>query len=135
MAVTLSMAATPILYLLNEKLAGRLAADTKQRPFDSIEDTDHDVVIAGFGRFGQIVGRILTMKQIRFTALESSTEQVDFVRRFGNKIYYGDASRLELLRSARVDRAKVEGIDRRRADQPDIQDDRLWLPDDHGRAT
>ncbi|MBT8131457.1 MAG: monovalent cation:proton antiporter-2 (CPA2) family protein [Gammaproteobacteria bacterium] len=107
LAVTLSMAATPILYLLNEKFSGRFAPQAKQRPFDAIENTDHDVVIAGFGRFGQIVGRILTMKQIPFTALESSTEQVDFVRRFGNKIYYGDATSVELLRSAKVDQAKV----------------------------
>ena len=53
------------------------------------------MIIAGFGRVGQIVGRILRMRRIPFTALEASVAQVDFVRRFGNKVYYGDASRLE----------------------------------------
>ncbi|HWK73071.1 MAG TPA: NAD-binding protein, partial [Povalibacter sp.] len=60
-----------------------------------------------FGRFGQIVGRVLRMRKIRFTALESSVSQVDFVRRFGNQVYYGDASRLELLTAAGLERAEI----------------------------
>jgi glutathione-regulated potassium-efflux system ancillary protein KefC/glutathione-regulated potassium-efflux system protein KefB len=65
------------------------------------------VIIAGFGRVGQIVGRVLRMRRIAFTALESSVAQVDFVRRFGNKVYYGDASRLEMLNAAGATRAEV----------------------------
>ena len=65
------------------------------------------VIIAGFGRFGQIVARLLRTKHIPFTALEASTTQVDFVRRFGNKIYYGDASRVDLLRAAKADKAEL----------------------------
>jgi Kef-type K+ transport system membrane component KefB len=65
------------------------------------------VIIAGFGRFGQIVGRILRAKQIPFTALEASQTQVDFLRRFGNQVFYGDASRLELLRAAHAENAEV----------------------------
>ena len=107
LAITLSMAATPLLYLANEKLSGRFMPGEQPRSFDTVEDTDHDVIIAGFGRFGQIIARILVMKQIPFTALEKSTAQVDFVRRFGSKIYYGDAAHLDLLRSAHVDRARV----------------------------
>ncbi|MDH3647056.1 MAG: monovalent cation:proton antiporter-2 (CPA2) family protein [Gammaproteobacteria bacterium] len=108
LAVTLSMALTPFLYLAGIKAGGAMSGKLKdKRPFDAVADTDHDVIIAGFGRFGQIVARILTMKQIRFTALENSTEQVDFVRRYGSKIYYGDAANIELLRSAQVDKAKV----------------------------
>ena len=108
LAVTLSMALTPFLYLAGVRVADVMGDEPEEkRPFDSVDDTDHDVVIAGFGRFGQIVARILAMKGIPFTALENSSEQVDFVRRFGNKIYYGDASKVELLRSARVDKAKV----------------------------
>ncbi len=106
LAVTLSMALTPLLYIASHRLSAQLDREL-ERPFDDIEETDHQVIIAGFGRFGQIVARILTMKNIPFTALENSSEQVDFVRRFGNKIYYGDASNLELLRSARVDKARV----------------------------
>ena len=108
LAVTLSMALTPFLYLAGARFADAMMDDdVAERPYDEVEETDHDVVIAGFGRFGQIVARILAMKGIRFTALENSTEQVDFVRRFGNKIYYGDASKVELLRSAHVDKAKI----------------------------
>jgi len=65
------------------------------------------VLIAGFGRVGQIVARVLRARQIRFTALEVSQAQVDFVRRFGNKLYYGDASRLDMLRAAGAAQAKV----------------------------
>jgi glutathione-regulated potassium-efflux system ancillary protein KefC/glutathione-regulated potassium-efflux system protein KefB len=65
------------------------------------------VLIAGFGRVGQIVARVLRARQIRFTALEVSQSQVDFVRRFGNRLYYGDASRLDLLRAAGAERAEL----------------------------
>jgi voltage-gated potassium channel Kch len=65
------------------------------------------VIIAGFGRFGQIVARILRVKGLPFTALDSSQTHVDFVRRFGNKVYYGDASRLDLLRAAGAESAKI----------------------------
>lgn len=107
LAVTLSMALTPLLYLVNSATSAKLTEPPEQRPFDKVESDDHDVVIAGFGRFGQIIARILQMKSISFTALESNTEQIDFVRRFGNKIYYGDATKLDLLRGAHVDKAKV----------------------------
>ncbi|MGH8459774.1 MAG: NAD-binding protein, partial [Nevskiales bacterium] len=65
------------------------------------------VIIAGFGRVGQIIARILRARKIGFTALESNAEQVDFVRRFGSKTYYGDASRIELLRAAKAGQAKL----------------------------
>jgi len=105
--VTLSMAGTPLIYLVHTWVVGRLRLDRDSRPFDVVEDTDHEVVIAGFGRFGQIVARILNMRQIPFTALEINPRQVDFVKRYGNKIYYGDASRLDLLRAAHVEKAKL----------------------------
>lgn len=107
LAVTLSMAATPLLYLLAFKVSERISPKQSARPYDEVVDTHHQVIIAGFGRFGQIIGRILSMRKIPFTALESNVSQVDFVRRFGNKVYYGDACRLDLLRSANVDQAKV----------------------------
>jgi glutathione-regulated potassium-efflux system ancillary protein KefC/glutathione-regulated potassium-efflux system protein KefB len=65
------------------------------------------VIIAGFGRFGQIVARVLGARRIRFTALDISQTHVDFVRRFGNKVYYGDASRLDLLRAAGAETAEI----------------------------
>jgi glutathione-regulated potassium-efflux system ancillary protein KefC/glutathione-regulated potassium-efflux system protein KefB len=107
LAVTLSMATTPLLYLLNARLFASPSSKKGERAYDSVEDTHHRVIIAGFGRFGQVIGRILAMHKIPFTALEASPHQVDFVRRYGNKVYYGDAGRLDLLQSARVDKAKV----------------------------
>jgi glutathione-regulated potassium-efflux system ancillary protein KefC/glutathione-regulated potassium-efflux system protein KefB len=105
--VSLSMAVTPLLVTLNEKWLriGHVAAEPKA--FDRIEQRDHRVIIAGFGRFGQIVARTLRMKKIPFTALEASFEQVDFVRKFGSEIYFGDASRLDLLRAAHADLAEI----------------------------
>jgi monovalent cation:proton antiporter-2 (CPA2) family protein len=106
--VALSMASTPLLVALQERwLSRRSAQEEPARPFDAIEDDNPKVIIAGFGRFGQIVARILSMKGIRFTALEANFEQVDFVRKFGNKVYFGDASRLDLLRAAHADKAQL----------------------------
>ena len=65
------------------------------------------LLVIGFGRFGQIVARVLRVKGLPFTALDSSQTAVDFVRRFGNKVYYGDASRLDLLRAAGAATARV----------------------------
>jgi glutathione-regulated potassium-efflux system protein KefB len=105
--VTLSMIATPLLINGHAWLEARLAPAAAAAPFDIPEPTEPRVLIAGFGRFGQIVGRVLRAKGIRFTALEISPAQVDFVRSFGNKLYYGDASRLELLRAAGAEQAEV----------------------------
>ena len=105
--VTLSMIATPLLMNLHAALEERYAPAVAAAPFDVPEATEPRVLIAGFGRFGQIVGRVLRAKGIRFTALEISQSQVDFVRRFGNKLYYGDASRLDLLAAAGAEHAEV----------------------------
>ena len=106
--VTISMAATPLLIKLHGAFIEPLLNKTEAtREFDSIEAHDSRVLIAGFGRVGQIIGRVLRMRHISFTALESSVSQVDFVRRFGNKVYYGDPSRLELLQAAGAARAEI----------------------------
>jgi glutathione-regulated potassium-efflux system ancillary protein KefC/glutathione-regulated potassium-efflux system protein KefB len=105
--VTLSMVAAPLLIAAADRLARRLKPAAAAPEYDEIEPEEPRVLIAGFGRFGQIVGRVLRARRIRFTALEVSQAQVDFVRRFGNKLYYGDASRLELLRSAGAEQAKL----------------------------
>jgi monovalent cation:proton antiporter-2 (CPA2) family protein len=101
--VTLSMAASPLLYALQARFRTPVAGP----PYDEIDSPAAPVIIAGFGPFGQIVGRLLRVKKIPFTVLEKSVEQVDFVRRFGSKIYYGDAARLELLRAAHAAQAKI----------------------------
>jgi monovalent cation:proton antiporter-2 (CPA2) family protein len=103
--VTLSMVMTPILLKINDKL---LTNNKLPGPkFDVLVNENNHVIIAGFGRFGQITGRLLGAKKIPFTALEKNPEQVDFVRRFGNKIFYGDASRLDLLHAANAHKASI----------------------------
>ena len=104
--VTLSMMLSPFLFLLNDKLLSRWSP-RHEPEFDRIDDAGNPVIIIGFGRFGQVIARILRMRGIRFTALDISPAQVDFVRKFGSKIYYGDASRLELLRAAKVENANL----------------------------
>ncbi|MEO6340382.1 MAG: monovalent cation:proton antiporter-2 (CPA2) family protein [Caulobacteraceae bacterium] len=105
--VALSMFVSPVLFALAEEwLMPRLAA--VKRPFDPIDDArPAPVVICGFGRMGQIVGRVLNMRGIAFNALDPDSENVDAVRRFGYKAYFGDPSRLELLRAVGAGEAKV----------------------------
>jgi monovalent cation:proton antiporter-2 (CPA2) family protein len=105
--VTLSMAATPLALALTDALSRRLKRSRAEQPFDTIDAGESQVIIAGFGRVGQIVGRILYVKKIPFTALDRNPEQVETVRRFGSKVYYGDASRIDLLRAAKADKAKL----------------------------
>ncbi len=107
LAVTLSMMATPLLFLFNDRVLSRWLESRKEPEYDPIDEPPTPVIIFGFGRVGQIIGRILHMRGIAFTALESNPTQVDFVRRYGSKIYYGDASRLDLLRAARVETARL----------------------------
>ena len=103
LAVSLSMAATPVLLFVDEMIRRRTVPEAPD--YEMPPGGDQHVIIAGFGRFGQIVARVLRARRIPFTALDSSVEQVDFVKRFGAQIYYGDAGRIDILRSARADKA------------------------------
>ena len=100
LAVTLSMMLGPLLLIGYEAVRQALAARRRSAPMTPSRSANSPVIIAGFGRFGQIVSRVLRVKGIAFTALDSSQTHVDFVRRFGNEVFYGDASRLDLLRAA-----------------------------------
>lgn len=101
-SVTLSMMIAPILY----KTARWF--EKKSTPvFDEIHTPETPVVIAGFGAFGQIVGRILAMRDTPFTILDKDAEHVDFLRKIGNPVFYSDASRVEVLRAAHVDKAEL----------------------------
>jgi glutathione-regulated potassium-efflux system ancillary protein KefC len=107
LAVAITMVIAPLMWIVHDKLlVPWLARDAEIAPFDLIDDPATPVIIAGYGRFGQIVGRILNMRRIRFTAVDAASDHVDSVRRFGNKIYYGDATKLDLLRAAKTGEAK-----------------------------
>ena len=102
--VTISMLTTPVLVNLLHCLPQRRAAVPEGA---APPGEENPVIIAGFGRVGQIVGRILATRGIPFTALDLDPEQLDFVTQFGEKAYFGDASRLDLLRAARADKASI----------------------------
>ncbi len=106
LAVALSMLMTPFVYAAAE-LTGTRMSKPEVPDFDMPADENHDVIIVGFGRVGQIVGRMLNAVGDSFTALEMDSNQVDFVRRYGSTVHYGDASRLDLLRAAGADHAKI----------------------------
>jgi glutathione-regulated potassium-efflux system protein KefB len=106
LVITLSMAATPLLVRLRAE-AVPVRSKRPQRAFDRPDGVAPRVIIAGMGRVGQIVARMLNANRVPFTALENDPEQVDFMRRFGNTVFYGDASRLDLLRAAQADKAEV----------------------------
>lgn len=106
-AVALSMAAAPLLLLLAARLYARAAEGAAQRQPDAIDEHGHPVIIAGFGRFGSHLGRLLSANGIGITVLESDADQVETLREFGQKAYFGDASREELLAAAGAATAKV----------------------------
>ncbi len=105
--VILSMVVTPLMFLLSDWFGKRDKSAAPARPFDEIEDESPPVLIAGFGRVGQVVARVLQMRGIHFTALEQDVEHVDLVRRWGNKIYYGEPTNLQTLRAAGAENAKL----------------------------
>lgn len=105
--VTVSMILTPLAFAVNEKFLAKRFTKKVSREFDAIGEDENPVVIAGFGRVGQIVGRVLRLRKIGFTALDAAPTHVDFLRKYGNRIYYGDATRLDLLRAAHLDKAKI----------------------------
>ncbi|MDQ6620448.1 MAG: monovalent cation:proton antiporter-2 (CPA2) family protein [Pseudomonadota bacterium] len=107
LVVTVSMLLAPLTFAIHERLLARWLERTREPEFDVIDGPGNPVIIAGYGRFGQIISRVLRMSGIGFTVLEASYQQVDFVRKFGAKVYYGDASRLDLLQSARAAQAKL----------------------------
>ncbi|MBK1726777.1 cation:proton antiporter [Halorhodospira neutriphila] len=101
--VTLSMAATPPLVALNERFVVPRLDGEGTRPYDQPAGEDPPgVIIAGFGRFGQMMGRLLHSAGIRFTALDANPRQVDFLRRYGNEIYYADAANPDIQQAVRV---------------------------------
>lgn len=102
-AVTLSMASTPLLLFAEELIARwRKPAEAS---YDEPPAEEGHVIIAGFGRFGQIVARVLQARKIPFTALDIRSGHVNFVRKYGAKVYYGDSSRLDILRAAQAGKA------------------------------
>ena len=107
--VALSMALTPLLMLFNEKVVTPRVGTTKAGPEreHDVVDEERRVVIAGFGRFGEIVGRLLRANGFEATVLDFDSDEVDLLRRMGMEVYYGDATRADLLAAAGAGRAEL----------------------------
>jgi len=106
LVVALSMAVSPVLVVLHDKISD-WAANAREREYDAIETTGAPVIMAGFGRYGQIVGRMLMAAGVKVTVLDHDPETIEFLRKYGFRVFYGDATRVELLESAGAARAKV----------------------------
>jgi glutathione-regulated potassium-efflux system ancillary protein KefC len=128
--VALSMATTPLLLLAHDRWLARRETNTREP--DAVTE-EGPVIIAGFGRYGQIVGRLLLANDIRAVVLDHDPDQVDSLRKFGYKVFYGDATRLDLLEAAGARKARIlvnaiddvqasiALVDRVRANFPDLE--------------
>ncbi len=105
--VTLSMITTPLLMkLIDKRLSRRLNAPEDEHEAPWVDDDKPQVIVVGFGRFGQVIGRLLMANKMRVTVLERDISAVNLMRKYGYKVYYGDATQVELLRSAGAEAAE-----------------------------
>lgn len=105
--VIISMLITPILYWFTEKYLAPQLKHPTQPEFDEIPPHNHTMLIAGFGRVGQIIARVAHVQHIPFTAIDNNLEQINFVRQYGGKVYYGDATQHEVLHAAGIEHIQV----------------------------
>ncbi len=105
--VALSMLLTPLLFIVNEKWIQPYYNKTKEHVEDAIEENGNPVIIAGFGRLGMVLGRFLNANGIKATILDNNPHNVQYLKKFGYKVYYGDVTRAALLESAGIMNAKV----------------------------
>ena len=105
--VAVSMVLTPLVFLVHERVMIVPERSDGPRPEEPTFDAAPDVIVAGYGRFGQITGRLIEANGFRTSVLDISTSQIDLLRRFGRRVQYGDASRLELLHAAGAAQAKL----------------------------
>jgi monovalent cation:proton antiporter-2 (CPA2) family protein len=106
--IALTMAAAPLLMMINERFVQpRFRSVLPAREPDEIEERDNPVILAGVGRFGHIVARLLVVNGFGTTVLDNDAEQVETLGRFGIKSFYGDATRLDLLHTAGAARARI----------------------------
>lgn len=107
--VALSMLLSPLFMIAYDRLIAPrfISRSDRQQEADHIDDNENAVIIAGFGRFGQIVGRLLIANGYPITVLEHNPAQIELLRRFGWKVFYGDASRIDLLHAAGAQQAKL----------------------------
>ncbi len=131
LVVVLSMVLTPIAIIFFEKVVQpRLAGTCSEREDDEIDDGETPVIVAGFGRFGQVVSRLLKASGHESTQLDHDAGQIELSGRYGNKVFYGDAANVELLRAAGAETARllVIAIDERQKAIDMIHSARMQFP-------
>lgn len=105
--VTVTMLVTPMLLLVEKKYSTIAARRANAPDYDELPESESPVILAGLGRFGQIIARVLAARGIPFTALDGDPSQIDVIRRFGGQVFFGDATRPEIMASAQVDKARA----------------------------
>lgn len=106
--VALSMLVTPLLLIINDRLVQPLMVRTvTEEKADKIDEQHNPVIIAGFGRFGLVIGRFLRANGVKATILDNNPNNIKILRKSGFKVFYGDASRIDLLRAAGAERASI----------------------------
>ena len=106
LVIALSMLATPLLFILYDQIARRLAED-RARPAADVIDEQQPIIVAGVGRFGQVVNRLVTMSGFKTTVLDHDLSVIQLMRRFGFKGYFGDPTRPEILAAAGLGKAQI----------------------------
>ncbi|MCT4591305.1 MAG: monovalent cation:proton antiporter-2 (CPA2) family protein [Carboxylicivirga sp.] len=105
--VALSMLITPVLFIINEHLIQPRLVKSASQEADEVENNGHPVIIAGFGRFGQVLGRFLNATGIKLTIIDNNPHNVQYLKKFGYKVYYGDITRKDMLEAAGAAKAKA----------------------------
>ncbi|MFW5773979.1 MAG: cation:proton antiporter, partial [Tangfeifania sp.] len=106
--VTLSMAVSPLLLVFNDKAVSPILAKWQNRlEYDTVEESENPIIIAGFGRFGLVVGRMLLANNFNVTIIDNNPANVEVFRKFGFKLYYGDVTRPQVLEKAGVGNARL----------------------------
>ncbi|HPF51866.1 MAG TPA: monovalent cation:proton antiporter-2 (CPA2) family protein [Draconibacterium sp.] len=106
--VTLSMAISPLLLIFNDKAVSPILARWQNKlEYDEVEERENHVILAGFGRFGLVVGRVLLANNFKVTILDNNPENVEVLRKYGFKLYYGDVTRPQMLENAGIKNAQL----------------------------
>jgi voltage-gated potassium channel Kch len=106
-AVAVTMALTPLLMILNEKVFMKRLGKTDEKIEDDIIEEKNPVIIAGFGKYGSIIGRFLRANGVETTVLDTDPDKIDILGKLGLKVFYGDASRVDLMHSAGAEEASL----------------------------
>ena len=106
LVIALTMLATPLLFILHEQVTRRLTETAAADAPDDIEE-QQPIIIAGVGRFGQVINRMVTMSGFQTTVLDHDLKLIQLMRRFGFKGYFGDPTRPEILMAAGLDKARI----------------------------